>query len=135
MAGIGADAVLDRLAELRIGPLRCGIGGGERFPADRGHLLAEEVERRVELERRDAAEIGPVLVEHDIGRIGRERHVGGDPVGGVVHRRLIGPAEALREMNAQSLLILPEGEQAALLIERPQELHPTVGGEQFFGGG
>ena len=76
-----------------------------------------------------------MLVEHDIGRICRERHVGGDPFGGVVHHRLIGPAEALREMNVEPLLGLLESEQAALLIERPQELHPAVGGEQLFGGG
>jgi hypothetical protein len=72
-----------------------------------------------------------VLVEHDIGRIGGEWHVGGDPLGSVVHHRLIGSAEALREMNVEPLLDLLEGEQAALLIERPQELYPTVGGEQL----
>ena len=111
MAVIGADTVLDRLAKLRVGPPRRRIAGGERFPADRSHLLAEEIERRVERERRDAAEIGPVLVEHDIGRIGRERYIGGDPVGGVVHHRLVGPPEALREMNVKTLLSLLESQE------------------------
>ena len=81
VAVIGAGAVRDRLAELRVGPPRRRIASRERLPADRSHFLAEEIERRVERERRNAAEVGPVLVEHDIGRIGREGHVRGDAVG------------------------------------------------------
>ena len=61
-----------------------------------------------------------MLVEHDIGRT-----VGNGTLEVIRrrcrHHRLIGPAEALREMNVEPLLGLLEGEQAALLIERPQE--------------
>jgi hypothetical protein len=133
MRVIGTRAVLDRLAELGVRPACCGFGGGQRLPADRLHLLAEEVDGGVECGRRNAAEIGPVLVKDDVGRIRRERHVRSDPVGGIVNYRLVGPAKALRKMHAQPLLGFFECQGGALLIERPQELHPAVPDEQHFG--
>ena len=130
---IGAGAVRDLVVETGVRPIRRGVRRRQGQPARGGKRLAEEIEASLDRRGREAVQIGPAIVEQDVGRIVGKRHIRAQSGRGVIHHRLVGPAEALGERHVQPLRALLEQQGAARLIHRPQIWHPAVGGQQLPG--
>ena len=129
-AKIGDRAVRDGLVGFGIRPACGDIGRGQSRPTGSKQSLSEAIEARLNRRRGHAAQIGPPVVEHDVGRILRKRHVVVEPVGAVIHDGLIRPARALRERHRQTLLSLLERHRVAGRI-RVHKFLPAIGGQQL----
>ena len=72
-----------------------------------------------------ATQIGPPVVEHDVGRILRKRHVVVEPVGAVITRRIDPACPGPARTSRQTLLSLLERHRVARRI-RVDEFLPAV---------
>ena len=133
---ISERAVGELVVQLRVRPFRGGVRCGQRRIARSGELLAEIIERGFDRPGRDAIEVRPILVEHDVRRIARKRQSECEPRRRVIDRGdFAGPfvfPDLNGERHRQPLPAFLEGHQSRVrFLQRRHVWLPALGAQQF----